>query len=177
MHKIFSTPERLKIIQYIIFKETTLSVNSIANELHVSKGLVSKYFELLLAEGIVKRSNKKYIVLDSSIIKAIKILINISAIKPTIFKKFNFIKSVGLYGSCAKGENTEKSDVDIWLLIQDVRDDQIASLNAEIIDKIKNVQPLFFTQKKLEKIKQNDQLFYHSLAFGSIIIYGEKDAI
>jgi predicted nucleotidyltransferase len=177
MHQIFSTTERLKIIKYIIFKETPLSVNSIANELHISKGLVSKYFALLLAEGIVKRSDKKYIILDSSITKAIKILLNISGIKTTIFKKFNFIKSVGLYGSCAKGENTEKSDVDIWLFIQDVRDEQIASLNTEISNTIKNVQPIFFTQKKLETIKQDDQLFYHSLFFGSIIIYGEKDAI
>ncbi len=177
MHQIFSTPERLKIIKYIIFKETPLSVNSIANDLHVSKGLVSKYFGLLLAEGLVKRSNKKYIVLDSSITKAIKILLNISGIKTKIFKKFNFIKSVGLYGSCAKGENTEKSDMDIWLFIQDVRDEQIASLNTEINNTIKNVQPIFFTQKKLETIKQDDQLFYHSLFFGSIIIYGEKDVI
>ncbi len=177
MHKIFSTPERLKIIKYVIFKESPLSVNAVADDLNLSKGLVSKYLELLLQEKITSRSKGKYLIADSAITKAIKIFLNISGIDVELFKKFKFVKSVGLYGSCAKGENTENSDIDIWLLVDDVEDGKVASLSSGISKKIKNAQSIFLTEKKLEKIKKDDELFYHSLSFGSIIIYGEEDAI
>ncbi|MGM0367089.1 MAG: nucleotidyltransferase domain-containing protein [Actinomycetota bacterium] len=177
MHKIFSTPERLKIIKYVIFKEGPLSVNAVADDLNLSKGLVSKYLELLLQEKITSRSKGKYLITDSAITKAIKIFLNISEIEVELFKKFKFVKSVGLYGSCAKGENTENSDIDIWLLVDDVEDGKVASLSSAISKKIKNAQSIFLTEKKLEKIKKDDELFYHSLSFGSIIIYGVKDAI
>ncbi|KJJ83349.1 hypothetical protein OMAG_002778 [Candidatus Omnitrophus magneticus] len=36
-------------------------------------------------------------------------------------KKYKFIKSVGLYGSCAKGENNEESDLTINpLAVEDI---------------------------------------------------------
>ncbi|MBA7466547.1 hypothetical protein ES707_01734 [subsurface metagenome] len=177
MNKIFSTNERIKILKAVILNKNPLSVNAVASSLGLSKGLVSKYFDVLLMEGIVKRLNGKYIIIDSAITKAVRILLVISDIDTTIFEKFSFVKSAGLYGSCVKGENTEESDVDIWVMINDVGDEQIASLTSEINKKIKNAKPLFLTDKKLEKIKKNDELFYHSLSFGSIILYGEKDAI
>ena len=177
LNNVFSTIERIKILKFVILKKNPLSVNAIASELKLSKGLVSKYFGVLLRKGIVKRLNGKYLIIDSAITKAIRILLGISNIDIKVFKKFNFVKSVGLYGSCAKGENTEESDVYIWLMIDDVDDEQIASLTSEISKKIKNVKPLFLTEKKLEKIKKDDELFYHSLSFGSILLYGEKDVI
>jgi len=41
--------------------------------------------------------------------------------------------------------------------------------------RIKNVKPLFLTAKKIKKIKKDDELFYHSLSFGSVVLYGEND--
>jgi predicted nucleotidyltransferase len=177
MNKIFSTDERIKILNSIILNKGPLSVNSVAYSLKLSKGLVSKYFNVLKNSGIVKKSNGKYLILNSGITKAIRILLVVSDIDISIFTKYNFVKSVGLYGSCSKGENTEESDIDIWVVINDVIDEKIASLTSEINKKINRAKPLFITKKKLEKIKKDDELFYHSLSFGSIILFGEKDAI
>ncbi len=177
MEKIFSTKERIKIIKAVIYSEKPISINLIAAKLKISKGLVSKYFDFLAKEGIAKKSNGKYLIDDSAAAKGIKILLNIQAINPAIFKKYGFVEAAGLYGSCAKGENTESSDVDIWLKINEASDARIAPLTAEINRKIKNAKPLFLTDKKIEKIKKDDELFYHSLAFGSIVLYGGKDAI
>ena len=102
---------------------------------------------------------------------------NITGIDARIFKKFDFVEAAGLYGSCAKGENTDSSDVDLWVKIKRVSDEETAALTALMNKKIRNVKPLFLTAGKLEKIKKGDELFYYSLAFGSIVLYGENDAV
>ena len=177
MESVFSTKERIKILRAVIFSEKPISVNVIAARLKISKGLVSKYLDVLLKEGITKKSNGKYRIVDSPITKGTKILLNITGVGVGMFKKFDFVEAAGLYGSCVKGDNTDESDVDLWIKIKDVSDEKAASLTAVMNKKIKNVKPLFLTTKKIEKMKKEDELFYHSLSFGSIVLYGESDAI
>jgi len=177
MENIFSTKERIKILRAVIFSEQPISVNAVAAKLKISKGLVSKYLDVLLRKSIAKKSKGKYLIVNSPITKAAKILLNITGIDTGIFKKFNFVEAAGLYGSCAKGENTDSSDVDLWIKIKGVSDEKAAPLTALANKKIRNVKPLFLTASKLEKMKKDDELFYHSLSFGSIVLYGEDDAI
>jgi predicted nucleotidyltransferase len=177
VENIFSTKERIKILKAVIFSGQPISVNIVAAKLKISKGLVSKYLDVLLREGITKKSNGKYLIVNSPITKAAKILLSITSIDVRIFKKFGFVEAAGLYGSCAKGENTESSDVDLWIRIKEVSDEKIAPLTVLMNKKIRNVKPLFLTASKLEKMKKDDELFYHSLSFGSIILYGRNDAI
>ena len=127
--------------------------------------------------GILRKINGKLRITDSSLVKGIKILLNIKNIDLNIFKRFPFVRSVGLYGSCAKGENIEDSDIDLWMKVSNVSEEKLASLTSRVNKEIKNIKPLFLTDKKIEKAKKEDPLFYHSLAFSSIIIYGEKDGI
>jgi len=177
MEKIFSTNKRLRILETIIFSNRPIGVNIVASNLKVSKGLVSKYLDVLSRKSVLKRLNGKYVIVDSSLTKGLKILINLINIDINIFKKFNFVEAAGLFGSCARGENNEDSDVDIWIKIKEVSDEKTASLTTEMNKKIRNVKPLYLTKKKIEKLKKEDILFYYSLSFGSIILYGEKDAI
>ncbi|MEE8423986.1 MAG: nucleotidyltransferase domain-containing protein [Thermodesulfobacteriota bacterium] len=177
MEEIFSTKQRIKILQAIIYKIDSISVNYIANQLRLSKGLVSKYFNILTKKGILKRGKGKLSVSDISLVKAIKILLNLSNIDPKIFKKYPFVIAAGLYGSCAKGENTEDSDVDLWIRLRDVEETKIASLTADVNRKIKHAKMLILSDKRLEIIKEEDSMFYYSLAFGSIVLYGDKDAL
>lgn len=177
MEDIFSTKERIRILESIIFKENNISVNSIASQLKLSKGLISKYFDILSREGIVKKTEGKAFITDSLFVKGIRILFNIKKVSPKIFKKYPFVKSTGIYGSCAKGENIEDSDVDLWIRVKDTDEDRLASLTSELNKKIKNVKVLFLTNGKIEKLSKEDPLFYHSLVFGSLIVYGEKNGI
>lgn len=177
MESIFSTKERIKILKTVVFSDQPISVNVVAARLKISKGLVSKYMDVLLKEGIAKKSNGKYLIVDSPITKAAKILLNITSIDAGIFKRFDFVEAAGLYGSCAKGENTDESDVDFWIKIKDVGDDKAASLTTLMSKRVRNIKPLFLTTMKIEKMKKDDELFYHSLSFGSIVLCGENNAI
>ena len=91
------------------------------------------------------------VVADSPLVKAVKILLNVKNIDTGIFSKYPFVTAAGLYGSCARGENTENSDVDLWLRVKDVEETKIASLTSEINRKIKNAKILLLSDKRLEK--------------------------
>jgi len=173
--QVFSTKERILILQRALFSNKPLSVNCVAKELSLSKGLVSKYFDILVKEKILKKINNKFFVLDNLFVRSIKIFLNINNIDLRIFKKFKFIKSVGLYGSCAKGVNDENSDIDIWIKTEKLEDKELARLNNELNKKFRNIKVLFLNEEKINNIKKTDPLFYHSLFFGSIILYGENE--
>jgi predicted nucleotidyltransferase len=176
MESLFSTSQRIKILGAVIFRTGSVSVNNIASQLGLSKGLVSKYFQILLKERILKKEKGKLVVADNASVKAVKILLNLRRIDMRIFSKYPFVTAVGLYGSCARGENTEDSDVDLWVRVKGVEETKLASLTSEINKKIKNAKLLFLSDKKIEKLRKEDIMFYHSLSFGSIILYGDKDA-
>ncbi len=98
------------------------------------------------------------------------------AIDPRICKKYPFVESVGLYGSCAKGDNREDSEIDLWVKIKEASEENQAVLISELRKKIKNVKTLLLTEEKLEKIKE-DHVFYNSLFFGSITVYGDENGL
>lgn len=177
MHRIFSTRQRVKILKSIIFNTGGLSVNSTARNTGLSKGLVSKYFEILTKKGVLKRADGKLIVSDSSITKGIKILLNIENIDLRIFRKFPFVESVGLYGSCTKGENNTDSDIDIWIKIKATSDENLASLSSLVHRSLENSKIVFVTGEKIRKMQEEDELFYHSLVFGSIVLMGDENGI
>lgn len=163
-------------MQAVIFRTDSISVNNIASQLRLSKGLVSKYFQILLKQKILKKEKGKLFVSETPLVRAIKILLNVKGIGAGIFSKYPFVTAAGLYGSCARGENNEESDVDLWIRIKDVEEAKIASLTSEINKKIKNAKVLFLSDKKIEKLRKEDIMFYHSLTFGSIILYGDMNA-
>lgn len=175
---LFSTIERIEILQSVIFLEKAFGVSEIAKRLKLSKGLVSKYFGILLKEKILARKGaNKLIVESNSSVKSIRILLNFQAINMVLFKKFKFVKAAGLYGSCAKGTNTESSDIDLWVLTEKAKEQQLAEFSAELKRKLPNAKPFFLNTEKLEALKKNDSLFYNSLFFGSILVYGADNAL
>ena len=162
----------------VIFQTGPLSVNLMAKKLKLSKGLVSMYMDILAREGVVKRAGSKFLMNhNASFVKGIKVLLNLSAIDTRILKKYPFIEAVGLYGSCAKGENTEDSDADMWMRLGDVAESKQAALAAHLRKKIRNVKPLFLSAEKVKELKAKDELFYHALSFGSITLYGVANAL
>ena len=175
LENVFSTEERVVIIKNILYLEREFGVNEIANKSKLSKGLVSKYFNILLKEVIIKKANRKFLVDDNT--RSLKILLNIQKIDINIFKRYDFVKAVGLYGSCAKGTNTENSDVDIWIKIENGNQEDTIKLTSNLLKTVDNVKILVLDDKKLDILKKEDTLFYYSLYFGSIIIYGKENEI
>jgi len=170
IHKLLSSKERVKILNCILYRTGPLTVNKTANELNLSKALISQFFTALKREGILNNKNEIKMSLAT---KSLRILLNLNSINTRIFNK-QFIQAAGLYGSFVKGENTEESDIDLWVLTENAKEEQLAKLTNDLKQKYKSINLLYLTKEKLRILKNKDRLFYDSLVFGSVNVYGDK---
>jgi len=177
LNELFSTEERVKTLKYIIYLEKPFTITETAKELDLNKGFISNYFKNLQNNELLKRKENEFSVKQNSKVKGIRILFNLEKIDEEIFKKYEFVEAAGLYGSAAKGTNTKSSDTDIWIKTEPTTEEKQSKLTADLRKNIKNVKPLLLNNEKIKKIKEEDPIFYHSLYFGSILIYGEIDEI
>ena len=171
---IFSTKERISILNNIIHLQEPISPIRVAKELKLSKGLISKFFDILVKERVLTKSRNKVLIQNNVYTKAIKIMLTLNNFNPNLFKKYRFVKGVGLYGSCAKGTNIKGSDIDLWIKIEKTKEAELAKLTNELKRRYEEIKPIFLTKEKINILKEKDPVFYYSLVFGSIIIYGEE---
>jgi predicted transcriptional regulator len=175
VHELFSSKERVRILRHIIYLERDFGVSEISRKLKISKGLVSKYFNILVKNGILEKAGKKFVVRkDSHIVKGIKIMLNLEQLEVDVFERYEFVKAAGLYGRCAKGMNTESSGIDLWIEVDRLGEKDIHSLVSELKKRLNNARILLLDEKKIKKIKGDDPLFYCYLRFTSIVIYRKK---
>ena len=177
LEDIFPTEERVRIFNEIIYLEREFGVSEIAHKTSLSKGLVSRYFEILVNEKILSKRRTKFVVGDNAKVRALRIAINIAKIDSRIFNRYDCVRAAGLYGSCAKGTNTESSDVDIWVKVEGGSELALAEMVSEITRKIDKVKVLILNDEKIAHLKKTDNLFYNALYFGSIILYGADNEI
>jgi len=168
-----STKKRGAMLRGALFRDGPVGVVDVARESNTNKSLVSTYLALLSKDGLLERRGKKFLVKNTTKTKGLKLLLNLEDTSSMPFKSYKFVESAGLYGSCAKGENTESSDIDLWVKVKGASQDELALLNSRIKKKFPHANVLMLTKEKIEKLKAENQTFYNSLYFGSIIIYGK----
>jgi len=173
LNKLLSTKERRRLLETVIFSDSLPNASCLSKQLKISKGLVSQYFTILASEGIVKRSGNKISTRDNLRVKTLKILLTLDSLNINL-SRYPFIRGAGIYGSTVKGENTANSDIDLWILTDDVKDEELSKVTAELKRKNQRISPLYLTSNKIKELKEKDKLFYHSLFFGSIYIFGER---
>jgi len=174
LSNLLSTKKREHILNEVLFKESEISVVDISRNLNISKGFVSRYLSLLAEQKIVKKVKSKYTVIDNLNVRLLKILFNLKRFSKFNFKRFSFVTGVAIYGSCAKGENTEDSDIDIWIKISTRDEENLAKLTALMKRISEKISLLYLTDEKLEVLKKEDSHFYNSLIYGSLIIHGKN---
>ncbi len=169
-----SSKERVETLTFILERET-VGVEETATLLGRSKGFVSQFFSLLEEEGILKKTGRRYRVLKSPKVRAIKILLNIARITEVLEKhRKDWMVSVGIYGSFAKGENTEDSDLDIWIAVDEYPEErEIARVEREFSEEIgKQTHLLILTKERIDRLRKEDPVFYCEL-INSFVIWGE----
>ncbi|MCL4379194.1 MAG: nucleotidyltransferase domain-containing protein [Candidatus Marsarchaeota archaeon] len=175
MRKIFPRNKNDKIIKYLLQRPLSKArVSDIARELKVNKGAVSIIVKELSRAGML---HNKQADLKNPLVRALKILINVEEIVDSgvIALLKSKAVSAGMYGSSAKGTNTEESDVDIWIRPRGSMDAlDTSNLIGSISDLLgKEVQMTVLDKGRLEKLRKEDTNFYRSLVFGSILLFGD----
>lgn len=176
LNKIFSTEKRYRLISHILDDpEQDLSVEDLSKGLKLSKGFVSQYLRVLKENRILKNDKKYRVNLENPLTKGLKILLNLEKIEVKKFKKIPGLLGVGLYGSWANGTNKKDSDVDFWIKVKKHPPEEVlARVAAELRKKLGRVQILVLHPRRINQMSENDPIFYHSLVFGSIVLWGES---
>jgi len=174
-----STPfpkEKERTIDFILSNPTReIRVRELARQLRVSPAHVSKTLKALRKHNVLKDGK---VDLSNPYVKALKIFFNIKKLaEKNIPDKLRLlgIAGAGIYGSWASGTNHEDSDLDIWIKVDkhpgEVR---VASISVDLRKTVgSNVQILVLTPERLARLRKEDPLFYFSLVYGSMLIYGE----
>ncbi|MBU2638496.1 MAG: nucleotidyltransferase domain-containing protein [Nanoarchaeota archaeon] len=174
IHLLLSTKERVAVLRHILYEDKPFGVNKTAEEINLSKGLVSKVFNVLLKENVLKKEGAKFVLQENIHVKALRILLNLAYFDNSMFNQYKFVIAAGFYGSFAKGANKGDSDIDLWVIVKKTKEELLARLTSDLRKNYSNIKPLYLTKEKLETLKKEEPLFYHALVFGSITIYGDK---
>ena len=168
-----------KIIEFFVKEpERQFYVRELARILKKSPATISKYLKDYKRKEVLK-GEKKYSHLlfkannEGKEFKQLKINYNLNLIKNSgiadfLSKELNNPKAIVLFGSFAKGEDAEKSDIDLLVITSAKKE-----LNLDIFDKKlgRKIQLFLFSEKEIEKMKESNKELLNSLING-IILYG-----
>ena len=114
----------LKIFSYLCRVPFTPHYErEIARSINVSIGATNQTLKLLLSMGLVTREKKGQLYLyrviaDSPTVREFKKFENIIDLTDLIIRIRDVCRKIVLYGSCATGEDTNESDIDLFVVTE-----------------------------------------------------------
>ncbi len=100
---------------------------------------------------------------DSPIVKQLKVLSTIIDLGPMIADLKKHALKITLYGSAAKGEDTEESDIDVLILTREKK--EIEKRIGKYVLK-KKIQPVIHTPQEWAVLETKNRLFVEQVACG-----------
>lgn len=173
----------LKVIKGIIRDTGEFSIREIARKLHIGSSTSKIALDFLFSQNILEKrqvgKNRLFKVKNIFLTRYIKVLYSLSEINSSGFvdellKKNPEIINILLYGSVAKGNDDNKSDIDILIISRKkIKNPELRSerlLNREIA-------MLNYTYKEWKDKAEKDKVFYYDVILNCIPLYGEKPVV
>ena len=166
---ILKMKKAIEVLEFFLeHPETEFYQTEIANKLKISRVTLLKWLDLLTKNGLLElktRGKSKYYKLnkDNPVVKQIKVLLTISKLYGPVKNLKEENVEVYLYGSCAKGEDVEESDVDI-LIVGKLEKGKLIQL-VEDMKKImkREVKPVVFNPLEYSNLVRKDRIFYENV--------------
>ncbi len=121
----FISTNQQKVLSFLAkFSDQEYHEREIARKVGISYGSANRVLNDLTVQGLLMRRRIGKMLFYSfnqsdPIFKPFKIFISIALLRPLIDKMKSFASEVVLYGSCARGEDSSKSDVDLFIISED----------------------------------------------------------
>jgi len=171
--ELLSTKERALLLEYLLLHPSLEIVpDRVARSTGVSKSQAHKYVNMLRKAGIVTGRRLK----DSPLLQSIRAVFNIRKIGGAdvggiLKRRFPKMGGWGIFGSWAAGANSEGSDLDIWMKVDDEQGDLgMSRAKKEISEKIEaSVDLIAATPKRLAALREKSPAFYYSLYNGRVM--------
>lgn len=163
------TPLGFQILTFLARNpDSEFYIREIAKNMNKSVGGVHKALKSLKEMGFIKENKSgkniyyKINETDPSI-KNFKIFVNINELSPLIKNLKDISKKIVLFGSCAKGEDTNESDIDLFVLTNEKEKVNKKLINTKFDRKI---QAVVVNTTDLMRIKEKDNGFYQEIKKG-----------
>lgn len=173
----------IKVIKGLLESEE-ISLRELARRVKVGSGTAKIHLDYLFKNKFVTRKvigrNHLYkLDKDNVVVRQMRILCSLFEIQKAgiveeILERYEFVLSVLLYGSVAKGLDDFKSDIDILIITR--KPLKLKPLNAE--KKIgREVTFVVYTLTEWRRKAKEDKVFYDNIILNSISLYGEKPVV
>jgi len=173
----FSSTNQLKVLSFLAkFSDQEFHEREIARKTNVSYGSANKVLNLLFADGILGRRHAGKMLFYSfnssdPIAKIFKIFVSVSLLRPLVKSLREFAAEIVLYGSCARGEDTSASDMDLFV---------VSAEKEKVLGIIENckfrkgfedirIEPVVFAAQELLKSEKTDKEFLSLVREGIVL--------
>ena len=172
-----------KVLSFFLAHPTQSFYGSeISKKIGISIGQTSQVLNGLFKAGLVKKERKGKtelynIVADFPLLKTYKVLNTLVSIAPLIEKLQNVSKRIILYGSCAKGINTDESDLDLFITSNYAEKvlDIISHYAYEEYYGFSEIRPVIKKAVEWLVLEEKDPVFYNELQKGILLYEKEID--
>ena len=168
----FSTSTSQTILAYLCrHPQESFYSGEIAKETALSKGGTNQSLHELARQGVLKTEKKGRMIfysvdIKSPLIRQYKVLQNIAPLEDVVKKLKPLAQRVVLFGSCAKGEDTQESDVDLLVVSRDK--ERVRALVPETKEKRK-IQLLVKTPQEYISLEEKEPVFYQQIQQGIVL--------
>jgi len=177
MFKKMNIPE-LHSFEILIFLgrhyRESFYVREIANTLSVSTGSASGHLRALLEMDLVTSERRGRTLLyraniSHPVVREVKILSTLLELSPFLRALKATVSRVLLFGSCAEGEDTFESDID--LLIVTANRAMVLPILSDYEDDIsRKLSPIIISKEEVAQLRLTDSPLYERIARGKILI-------
>ena len=169
---LFSKTEN-KILDFISKSSDMLYEKEIAQKTDVSTA--SAYFTLnrFAKMGLVEKTKKGRMsfysaAINNPALRQFKIYNTVSGLSPVIEKLSPFSKRIILFGSCARGANTDRSDIDLFIL--SAEKDKIRRL----LDAYPLIQAIILNSSEWVILSKSDKPLHDRISAGIVLWEAEN---
>ena len=173
----FISTNHQKVLSFLTkFSDQEFYEREIARRIGISSGSANQVLNDLYQAQLVKRKQrgKMYfysINKDNALFRPFKILNNIIILAPLIEELKKVTQKIILYGSCARGEDTSESDVDLFIL-SDQKDKVFRIITqyspGKGFESIK-IQPIIQSPQEAMAHENKDKEFYSLIREGIVL--------
>ena len=167
----------LKILSYLSrHPRKSFCGKEISKIVSSSAGSTNQTLRLLLQLGIVAREKKGNVFIytvdtGNYLLKYFKIFENLLYIHELVEEIKPYVSEITLYGSCAEGENTEDSDIDIFIKTEYKTKVRETVNKYRVIDD--SLKAVILDPLEIASSKKSDEVFYNEIKKGIVLWEGK----
>ena len=169
----------LLIMSYISkFKgqRTEVTASKISKQLGLSIGSVYSILKEFNDAGLVRgirigRATIYEPIISNPLLKQFRIFDNLLFLSNLATQLKCFSRKIILFGSCAQGDDSIESDIDLFLLVDEDLQPNVREIISNYLSE-REIKPVIVDSVELLEMQSNDRIFYEEIQKG-IVLWGE----